>query len=158
MWSRWPILSTPRNVALINFGETNDEATGDWEYEVKTIEDLNWNFDLVKEKGWVWGKITQEYTDEHGNVGLWVGVIMGKSIMNDQGVPLADGKGFFYGKGLFKGLRMRSNWRQETHFDQPAEACIGHEPQGEDERDPLPVKTLIDHYLIGIKGGQASDD
>jgi hypothetical protein len=148
-----------RDIGYISVGETDDGR-----YQVRVIEKFNWDINVKSLEGNLRGTITQEYTDQSGTVGYWVGTIEGRLhgefIDIDAPQPLevwfGEGKGVFEGQGLFEGLRMKSAWRQELHLDQPADACAADMPAPGEE--PWPVKTLIDHYVIETTGSWPADN
>jgi hypothetical protein len=147
-----------RSIGYVSVGETADGM-----YQVRVVEEFDWDVNVKTFQGNLRGTLTQEYTDQSGAVGYWVGTIEGRlhAEFIDIGAPqplevwFGEGKGVFDGQGLFEGLRMKSAWRQELHLDQPAAACAAELPaEGE---EPWPVKTLIDHYVIEADGTWPSE-
>jgi hypothetical protein len=143
-----------RNIGYVSVG-----TAAEGKYQVRVVEEFDWDVNLKTFEGNLRGTLTQEYTNVlTGEVGRWVGTIEGTlhAEFIDIGAPeplevwFGEGKGVFDGQGLFEGLRMKSAWRQELHLDQPAAACA-EDPPAEGE-EPWPVKTLIDHTVIEAEG------
>jgi hypothetical protein len=133
-----------RNSILRSLGASENPP-----FDVKTVETLSWNFNLLSAEGYLWGPYTQIYTsDNYEEGGLWKGFIAGRIYMSEDGkTHLVTGIGEFYGEGLFEGLRMKSTWDQETISEDERNAVCPN--KWEEGVDPELKKTIVKHHVIG---------
>jgi hypothetical protein len=150
-----------RNIGQIAVGQTDDGM-----FQVRNMEVLNWDVNMMHYEGTVHGTAITEHTNLQTNeVIRFVGTTSGRlhaEFFDIPGLPeplevwFGEGKGIYHGEYPYEGLKVKSVWWQELCepwpecIVQPAPECANDLPLPGEE--VWPVVTYVESYIIESTG------